>query len=716
VPVDLPSVLIVLIERAGAPEPRQVEAWQEALDTYPGGGRIVRAWAGTGVVPAGVDHPTPAAAVSVLGLPGDALTVVAEAYAVPGPHLLERLVAEALTSPDRVVDARALPVELTRVGDRQRGYHLEDDADPSAAILEETRYPGSDDEHDDEDGDDEHDGDEHDDEQDDEQDEDDDEGVEAERHGADVDRADADHGRDDAAVSTHDLRAQDGFVLHARVSGACCAVRAAHVAALDDALLAEPSEVSGHALLEAAQAHGIDVVVSETGVVSLPLRLGWDARVEGLVPTAADRPVEWDDATHPALLPASALGALAQQIGLRPDVSPGHGTGEAAPFLSIVTRTQGRRLHCLEDMLTCLAGQGDRDFEVLLMCHRTSPQELAAVQSVVDSAPGWLRAQVRVIEVERPGRAAPLNDGFVAARGRYVVALDDDDTVLAHYVATFKAAAAEHDGRVLRAVAVRQDVAPVGGIDTLCAVSVDDPFREWPMDFSLVDHLVANYSPFMTVAFPRGAFHDLGLRFDESLDTTEDWDLLVRCAAVLGVVSVREITSVYRWWVHTGSSREVHSKAEWAAARKRVQGTFEQVVLLMPPEETQRTIASLRKANKDSNAAHRMARRLATSQHHANLKLNETKAAYDKVVRRLDASRERTLAARAKVKEVRAQARERHQAHLALLREADLLLAERPHARPATSIVDLSPGDLEQLVERLRAEPVKRARLGRRTR
>jgi hypothetical protein len=263
---------------------------------------------------------------------------------------------------------------------------------------------------------------------------------------------------------------------------------------------------------------------------------------------------------------------------------------------------------------------------------------------------------------------------------------------------------------------VRQDVAPVGGIDTLCAVSVDDPFREWPMDFSLVDHLVANYSPFMTVAFPRGAFHDLGLRFDESLDTTEDWDLLVRCAAVLGVVSVREITSVYRWWVHTGSSREVHSKAEWAAARKRVQGTFEQVVLLMPPEETRRTIASLRKANKDSNAAHRMARRLATSQHHANLKLNETKAAYDKVVRRLDASRERTLAARAKVKEVRAQARDRHQAHLALLREADLLLAERPHARPGTSIVDLSPGDLEQLVERLRAEPVKRARLGRRTR
>lgn len=702
VPVDLPTVLVVLIERSGAPEPRQVAAWQEALDAYPGGGRIVRAWAGTGVVPAGIDYPTPAAAVSVLGVPGDSPVVVSEAYAVPGPHLLERLVGEALQSPDRVVDARALPVELTRVSDRQRGYHLEDGADPSAVFLQETRYPGSDDEHDDPD----------------DEDEDDEQHVDEEEDEQPSDgRADdPGHGLDDAALSTHDLRAQDGFVLQARVSGACCAVRAAHVPALDEALLAEPSEVSGHALLDAAAGHGIDVVVAETGVVSLPLRLGWDARIDGLVPMAADRPVEWDTATHPALLRGSALGALAQQLGLRPATSADGTTGADAPFLSIVTRTQGRRLHCLEDMLTCLAGQGDRDFEVLLMCHRTTPQELAAVRSVVDAAPGWLREKVRVMEVERPGRAAPLNDGFTAARGRYIVALDDDDTVLAHYVATFKAAAAEHDGRVLRAVAVRQDVAPVGGIDTLCAVSVDDAFREWPMDFSLVDHLVANYSPFMTVAFPRGAFHDLGLRFDESLDTTEDWDLLVRCAAVLGVVSVREVTSVYRWWVHTGSSREVHSKAEWAAARERVQSAFEQSVLLMSPEETRRTVASLLKANKDSNAAHRMARRLATSQHHVILQMDEVKAAHDRAVESSHQWRDRAKAAQDKVQEVRERLRKRHARQLALLREADLLLAERPHARPATSIVDLSPGDLEELVERLRAEPVKRSRARRRTR
>ena len=78
----------------------------------------------------------------------------------------------------------------------------------------------------------------------------------------------------------------------------------------------------------------------------------------------------------------------------------------------------------------------------------------------------------------------------------------------------------------------------------------------------------------MSVAFPRGAMHGLGMRFDETLDTTEDWDYC-RCAAALGVQSVREITCVYRWWVHTGSSREVHSKTEWDVARLRVQRRFE---------------------------------------------------------------------------------------------------------------------------------------------
>ncbi len=714
-PAEHPRVAVMLVERHGAPSQREREAWDEALGTYAGGGTIVHLWPGPGPVPAGIDAPSAAAASAVRELPPDTVVVVAEASSVPGPHLLQRLVETLGDEPSRVVDARVLPVELTRVSDRARGYHLEDDADPSAAVLLEMRYPG-----DVEDGTEDGEDTDEDDDEDDDEVEDDSALTDPTVPGPAVSDNPSVHGgdasRDEPGVSHHDLEAQDGWVLRARVTGTCCCVTARHLPDLDAALMAPGSPTSGAELLDAAERAGLDVLVEDTAVVSLPVHLDWDARADRSILTPPDRPVEWSAHTHPAALPGSLIGAIARKFHLTPAGDHVVALDPEAPFLTIVTRTQGRRLHCLEDLLTCLAGQNDRDFEWLLMCHRTSPEETASVQEVVASAPAWLREKARVLEVERPGRASPLNDGFAAARGRYVVALDDDDTVLAHYVATFKSAAAANDGRVLRTVAVRQDVAPVGGIDTVCAVSVEDPFREWPMDFSLVDHLISNYSPIMTVAFPRGAYEALGLHFDESLDTTEDWDLVVRCASVLGVASVREITSVYRWWVHTGeSSRALHSKAEWKAARDRVQKAFEDSVLLVAPEETRRLVASLQRARRESTSAHRMARRLATSQHEIILRMDEVKAAHDEAVATAQQLRERVKEGQEKVQGVRERLRTRHSRHLALLREADLLLAERPHARPGKSIVDLSGNELEALVERLRAEPAKRswARRGR---
>jgi predicted nuclease with TOPRIM domain len=104
-----------------------------------------------------------------------------------------------------------------------------------------------------------------------------------------------------------------------------------------------------------------------------------------------------------------------------------------------------------------------------------------------------------------------------------------------------------------------------------------------------------------------------------------------------------------------------------------------------------------------------MARRLATSQHEVILRMDEVKAAHDEAVATAHSLRDRTKAAQEKVQEVRDRLRKRHAKHLRLLREADLLLAQHPHARPSTSIVDLSAEDLKALVERLRSEPPKRS-------
>lgn len=716
-----PDVTVLLVQRLGPPDARELAAWEEAVGAYGGTSSIAHVWAGTGAVPPGMDLGTPAAAVPVLGLADDAVVLVAEASAVPGPHLVQRLVDEVLASPSRVVDARVLPVELTLTDDRKRGFHLAEGVDPAAKVLDEERYRSEDDDGS-AGGEDEDDDDQDDDDADQDADGTDGDGTNGDSGSTDGDSAGTDvHGAeeqpratgDDAhapgAASGHEVRARDGATVHPRVTGACCAVRAHHLLPLDEALLAEPSDTSGAALVAAAAAHELDVDVATTAAVSLPVRLDWDVRPVGRVLSTPRHEGGWPASSHPATLPGSSVGRMVEQFGLPLPAGAGeHDLPADAPFLSIVTRTQGKRIHCLEDMFTCLAGQTDRDFEVLVMAHRVDDEHLRMVEGVVASLPAWLREAVRIVAVERPGRAAPLNEGFAAARGHYIVALDDDDTVLAHYVSTFKQAAAAHYGRLLRVVAVRQDIAPVGSLDTLCAVSVDDPFREWPLDFALVAHLTANYSPFMSVAFPRGAMHGLGMRFDETLDTTEDWDYIVRCAATLGVESVREITCVYRWWVHTGSSREVHTKAEWDEARLRVQRRFEESILLLQPGEVERLVESLKQTWRAANKSHQLARRLATSQHQTNLEMTKVYDAYQAAIAHRQSVETRLAEVRDQLKETRDKLQRRTK-RLRLL-EARLRVEERLRNRtleePETPLADLSLQQLQALAQ----APEKRSR------
>nr|WP_301539457.1 glycosyltransferase family 2 protein [Nocardioides sp. zg-1308] len=260
-------------------------------------------------------------------------------------------------------------------------------------------------------------------------------------------------------------------------------------------------------------------------------------------------------------------------------------------------------MQCLEETLTCLAGQSSRDFELVLACHRLAPEALDAVRVLVGEMPAWLRERTRVLEVERPGRSAPLNDALEAARGRYAVMLDDDDAVTADWVAAFAEAEAQGPGTVLRSVALAQEVRPetVDAAAGPAPVEVGPAHPVWPALFSLVDHLHDNESPPMTFAVPRGVFADLGHRFDEALDTTEDWEFLVRAAAVAGVTSTPAVTAVYRVWTDGEGSRHLHDADHWAAGRAAVLATIDREVALLPPGAAQ-DVRDLRQALLDERA------------------------------------------------------------------------------------------------------------------
>lgn len=286
--------------------------------------------------------------------------------------------------------------------------------------------------------------------------------------------------------------------------------------------------------------------------------------------------------TNPADRTTSLCEVLARAGMDAPPVS------EGSCFLTVVMRTQGRRLPCFAEALQSLAEQTDRDFEVVVVRHRAESEVTAGVDEVVAEQPSWLRERIRVLDLDTGARGAPLNLGFDTARGSYIVILDDDDLVLPAWVATFRELHDRQPGRALRAAALRQDVEAVTENGQTGAVPVGEPVEHWPKPFHLLDHLLMNGTPPMTIAFPRAVFHDLGERFDEDLDTTEDWDFLLRVVSLVGVANTATPTALYRWWIADQSSHHVHDDAQWAANHDLVQRRLDQRVLLLPHGTVQR--------------------------------------------------------------------------------------------------------------------------------
>lgn len=252
------------------------------------------------------------------------------------------------------------------------------------------------------------------------------------------------------------------------------------------------------------------------------------------------------------------------------------------PFLSIVVRTQGKRIHTFEEVLTALAGQTDTDFEALVIGHRLSLEPQKAVERAIEDCPEWLRAKCRLVLVDDGNRTRPLNAGFGEAKGDYIAILDDDDLPFGNWVETFRNLAEQKPGRMIRTVSVRQEVVNATVDNRLGLRAVGPPAKIYPSDFDFMAHLRVNLSPPVSVAFPRGVFHDLGIHFDESLTTTEDWDYIMRVAGTVGTVCDANITSIYRWWNLDESSRTVHSQEEWSRNHALIFRKMDDAMMLFP--------------------------------------------------------------------------------------------------------------------------------------
>lgn len=255
-------------------------------------------------------------------------------------------------------------------------------------------------------------------------------------------------------------------------------------------------------------------------------------------------------------------------------------------FLTVVLRTQCRRPDTLRDSLLCLAAQTDQDFELVIVAHDAEEEDLASLRETVDQYRVFFQNRIQVIPVHGGTRGRPINAGIAAAAGQYVAFYDDDDVLFAHWVESFREAAEDHPMRILRANTAVQEIQPElasDGAETYRTLSLAT--KAYPSRFSILEHLTRNFSPFMSLAFPRVLATEFGIQADEELVVCEDWDLLLRGAALVGVADVPHMTSIYRRWQGGASSYSRHDQDAWRASEQRVRSRIDTHGAYLPPHQ-----------------------------------------------------------------------------------------------------------------------------------
>jgi hypothetical protein len=208
-------------------------------------------------------------------------------------------------------------------------------------------------------------------------------------------------------------------------------------------------------------------------------------------------------------------------------------SSERAPLVTVVVRTRDRPA-LLKQALASLAAQTMTDFETVVVNDGGAPPDAAAL-----GAP----ANTRVVDTAPPhGRSRALNTGVEEARGRFVAFLDDDDLWLPEHLETLsRFLSGEHGHRAAYTDAER----------VLFTLSDDGVYREtrrFPPESRELDAtglLYRNHVPLICLMAEKAALLEAG-PYDESLDLYEDWEHLVRLAALTRIHHIRRVTAVYR--------------------------------------------------------------------------------------------------------------------------------------------------------------------------
>lgn len=213
-------------------------------------------------------------------------------------------------------------------------------------------------------------------------------------------------------------------------------------------------------------------------------------------------------------------------------------------MVSVLIRSMDRAF--LAQALSSVALQTYPNIEVVVLAVRPN-------HTALDSLCG--KFPLRLVVSDEPVlRSTAANRAMAAARGEFLIFLDDDDWMMPGHIARL----VEVLTRLPQTQAVYTGIGLVDAEGKPMGQTFDLPFDP-------IRQLAGNLTPIHAVLF-RASVQSQGCHFDEGLDRLEDWDFWLQIANLAPMVHLPGVSAVYR--IHESSGVHTEVGPEGAATRR----------------------------------------------------------------------------------------------------------------------------------------------------
>lgn len=230
---------------------------------------------------------------------------------------------------------------------------------------------------------------------------------------------------------------------------------------------------------------------------------------------------------------------------------------QTEPLISVVMPTRNRADHLRRAVASVLA-QRHTNFELVVVDDGSTDNTLD-VLSALDNA------RIRVVRTGGVGQAAARNLGVDAARGSLICYLDDDNTMHPGWLSAIAWAFDRWpDTELAYGARIVEDATAQAGQPSGVL-----PTFEWePFDRRRLEQF--NYIDMNTIAHRAGL---AGCRFDESLISCTDWDLILRVTATIEPRDIPAIACFYGAYAPNRVSDGPSRPSDHRLVRSRVHTT-----------------------------------------------------------------------------------------------------------------------------------------------